>query len=50
MSERFYYWNPMELDRYHLALNTGMLGLDTCVDVILAAYHAKVARATPASA
>jgi cytidylate kinase len=50
MSERFYYWNPMEIDRYHLALNTGMLDLDTCVDVILAAYHAKVARATPASA
>jgi cytidylate kinase len=50
MSERFYYWNPMEIDRYHMALNTGMLDLDTCVDVIVAAYHAKVARTTSASA
>ena len=50
MSERFYYWNPMEIDRYHLALNTGMLQLDTCVDVIVAAYHAKVARTSRANA
>jgi cytidylate kinase len=41
MSERFYYWNPMEIDRYHMALNTSVLDLDTCVDVIVAAYHAK---------
>jgi cytidylate kinase len=50
MSERFYYWNPMEIDRYHMALNTSVLDLDTCVDVIVAAYHAKVARTTGASA
>ena len=23
MSERFYHWNPMAIDRYHLVLNTG---------------------------
>jgi cytidylate kinase len=50
MSERFYYWNPMDIDRYHLVLNTGVLDLDTCVDVIVAAYRAKVTRATRASA
>lgn len=49
MSERFYYWNPMDIDRYHLVLNTGVLDLDSCVDVIVAAYRAKVARATRAS-
>jgi hypothetical protein len=47
MSERFYYWNPMEIDRYHIALNTGTLDLDTCVDVIVAAYRAKVAHLAP---
>jgi cytidylate kinase len=50
MSERFYYWNPMDIDRYDLVVNTGVLDLDTCVDVIVAAYNAKVSRATrPAS-
>jgi Cytidylate kinase-like family len=43
MSERFYYW----IDRYHIALNTGMLGLDPCVEVIVAAYRAKVAHLAP---
>jgi cytidylate kinase len=46
MSERFYFWNPMSVDRYDLVVNTGQLGLDTAVDVIVAAYRAKVARIT----
>jgi cytidylate kinase len=46
MSERFYFWNPMSADRYDLVVNTGQLGLETAVDVILAAYRAKVARIT----
>jgi cytidylate kinase len=50
MSERFYYWNPMIIDRYDLVINTGVLDLDTAVDVIVAAYRVKAARAiqTPA--
>jgi cytidylate kinase len=50
MSERFYFWNPMSVDRYDLVVNTGQLGLGTAVDVILAAYRAKVARVTEAPA
>ena len=50
MSQRFYYWNPMDIDRYDLVVNTGVLDLDTCVDVIVAAYQAKVTRATRATA
>jgi cytidylate kinase len=46
MSERFYFWNPMSADRYDLVVNTGQLGLETAVDVILAAYRAKVAHIT----
>jgi cytidylate kinase len=44
MSERFYYWNPMNIDRYDLVINTGVMDLDTAVDVIVAAYQAKAAR------
>jgi cytidylate kinase len=44
MSERLYYWNPMSIDRYDLVVNTGQFDLDTAVDVIVAAYRAKVAR------
>jgi hypothetical protein len=36
----------MDIDRYDLVVNTGVLDLDTCVDVIVAAYQAKIARAT----
>ena len=50
MSERFYFWNPMAVDRYDLVVNTGQLDLDTAVDVILAAYRAKVFRVTPSTA
>src|SRR5512132_831534 len=41
MSEKFYYWNPMSIDRYDLVVNTGMLDLDTAVDVIVSAYGAR---------
>jgi cytidylate kinase len=50
MSERFYYWNPMSIDRYDLVINTGMLDLDTAVEVLVAAYWAKVSRVTQATA
>lgn len=49
MSERFYYWNPMAIDRYDLVVNTALLDLDTCVDVIVAAYRAKAARVSSAT-
>lgn len=50
MSERFYHWNPMSIDRYDLVVNAGRLDLDTAVDVIVAAYRAKAARAIQATA
>jgi len=49
MSERFYHWDPMAIDRYHLVLNTGLLDLDSGVDVIVAAYRARAARAARAT-
>ncbi len=45
MSERFYRWNPMDLDRYHLVLNTGVLNLDQAVEVIVAAERVRARRA-----
>ena len=50
MSERFYYWNPKDIDRYDIVVNTGVLDLDSCVDVIVAAYRVKIARATQTTA
>ena len=50
MSERFYYWNPMSIDRYDVVVNAGVLDLDTAVDVIVAAYRAKAARTTQTTA
>ena len=50
MSERFYFWNPMDVDRYDLVVNTGQLDVNTAVDVIVAAYRAKVARGTRTTA
>jgi cytidylate kinase len=50
MSEQYYHWNPMDIDRYDLVLNLGRLDLQTSVDIILAAYRAKTAalnEATP---
>jgi cytidylate kinase len=50
MSERFYYWNPMRIDRYDLVVNTGVMDLDTTVDVIVSAYQDKAARAVQPTA
>ena len=49
MSERYYHWNPMDLDRYHLVLNTGLLDLDAAVEVIVAAERARAGRTGQAS-
>ena len=37
MSIELYGWNPRETTRYHLTVNTGLLDLDTCVDIIVQA-------------
>jgi cytidylate kinase len=50
MSERFYHWNPMDLDRYHLVINTGLLDLDAAVELIVAAARVRASRAEQASA
>ncbi len=44
LSEHLYHWNPMDIDRYDVVLNTGAMDLDTAADVIVAAYRAKSAR------
>lgn len=43
MSVRFYGWDPRDLDRYDLVVNTGSLDTDTCAAVIVAAARAKAA-------
>lgn len=39
MSLALYGWDPRVNDRYHLVVNTSLLGFDTSVDVILAALR-----------
>jgi cytidylate kinase len=50
MSDRFYHWNPTDLDRYHLVINTGLLNLDAAVEVIVAAARVRASRAEQATA
>ena len=50
MSERFYHWNPTDLDRYHLVVNTGVMDLDAAVEVIVAAARIRAGGAEEASA
>lgn len=44
MSIELYGWDPRELDYYDLALNTGTMDLDTCVDIIVQAARIKTGR------
>jgi cytidylate kinase len=44
MSIEFYGWNPRELDRYDLVVNTGTMDLDTCADIIVQAARVKAGR------
>jgi cytidylate kinase len=44
MSIEFYGWDPREADRYHLVLNTGLIDLDTCADIIVQIARAKAGR------
>jgi cytidylate kinase len=41
MSIELYGWDPRETDRYDLVVNTGTMGLDTCVDIIVVAARIK---------
>ena len=41
MSIELYGWDPRELDRYDLVVNTGTMDLDTCADIIVAAVKVK---------
>lgn len=41
MSIELYGWDPRELDRYHLLVNTGIVDLDTCVDIMVQAARVK---------
>jgi cytidylate kinase len=41
MSIELYGWDPRETTRYHLMVNTGLLDLDTCVDIIVQAAGVK---------
>ena len=41
MSIELYGWDPRETTRYHLMVNTGLLDLDMCVDIIVQAAGVK---------
>ncbi|KAE8762419.1 AAA family ATPase [Georgenia thermotolerans] len=43
MSLDLYGWDPREVDHYDLVLNTGLLDLDTCVAIVVAAARLKAA-------
>ncbi|NCD20464.1 MAG: hypothetical protein EOL89_10895, partial [Actinobacteria bacterium] len=38
MSLRLYNWDPRSNDRFDLVVNTGLVGVDAAVELILAAY------------
>ena len=44
MSIEFYGWDPREIDRYDLVVNTGTTDLDTCADIIVHAARLKAGR------
>jgi cytidylate kinase len=41
ISIELYGWDPRELDRYDLVVNTGTMGLDTCAEIIVQAARVK---------
>jgi cytidylate kinase len=44
LSIEFYGWDPREVDRYHLVVNTGLVDLDTCADIIVQVARAMAGR------
>ena len=49
MSVQLYGWDPRDPTRYDLVLNTGTLGTQACVDIIVHAGRVKAARTAPAA-
>lgn len=49
MSIELYGWDPREFDHYDLFVNTGLMDLDTCVEIIVAAAKVTAGRATSVS-
>ena len=49
MSIELYGWDPMEFDHYDLLVNSGLMDLDICVDIIVAAAKVKASAQTAAS-
>jgi cytidylate kinase len=49
ISIELYGWNPQEFDHYDLLVNTGLMDLDTCVEVIAAAARVKAGLGAAAS-
>jgi cytidylate kinase len=49
MSIQLYGWDPREPTRYDLMVNTGSMGLDMCVEVIVQAASVKAGHAPPRS-
>jgi cytidylate kinase len=47
MSIRLYGWDPRDPTRYDLVLNTGSLGLDACVEIMVHASRVKAGRTAP---
>jgi len=41
MSIQFYGWDPRETTRYDLVVNTGVMDLDTCVEIVVQAARVK---------
>jgi len=48
MSLRLYGWDPRDPARYDLVLNTGMLGVEACAEIIVHACRVKASRRTVA--
>jgi cytidylate kinase len=44
ISIELYGWDPREVDRYDLVVNTGTMDLDTCADIIVQAARVKAGR------
>jgi cytidylate kinase len=49
ISIELYGWNPQEFDHYDLLVNTGLMDLDTCVEMIAAAARVKAGLGAAAS-
>ncbi|MGH8828955.1 MAG: AAA family ATPase [Jiangellaceae bacterium] len=41
MSIQFYGWDPRQMERYDLVVNTGIMDLDTCIEIIVQAARVK---------